>query len=65
MTTSSEVLKKISSIQYQVYFQSKFVDELFDSGSKATAMTPSFVSKWAIVSQSINVDIYKIAGTYL
>ena len=66
MTTSTEVLQRISSIQYPVQFSSKLeVQAILESGSKVNAMTSTYAAKLGLVIQKTDVSTQKIDSSAL
>ena len=66
MTTSTEVLQKVSSIWYPVQFSSNpEVHALLDSRSEVNAMTPTYAAKLGLITQKTDIDTEKIDGLAL
>ena len=65
VTSSLEVLHRVTCIWYSVQFQANQVKALIDSCSKVNVMTLVFAAKIGFTPKSTNVGILKIDGSPL
>lgn len=66
MTTSMEILQKVSCIRYLAQFlNNPEVYTLFDFGSKVNVITPAYMVKLSFVIQNTNVGTQKIDSSTL
>ena len=65
VTTSLEVLQRVSCIWYSVPFQAQQIETLIDSGNEVNSITPGFAAKLGLIPRPTNVGAQKIDDSTL